>query len=121
MVNLGVIAARGGSKRFPGKNLKKLAGLPLIVYSIKAAQTSHLLDDFLVSTDDETIAAVSRESGAPVAVLTQTAANRLFPDGNAIGRQVVSGMEGSDHLITVVGIVGDVKTLGLDQGGPLII
>jgi len=68
-VNLGVIAARGGSKGFPGKNLRRLAGLPLIVHTILAAQQSRLLEEFLVTTDDPAIADTAREAGAPVPFL----------------------------------------------------
>lgn len=68
-INLGVVVARGGSKRFPGKNLGKLCGRPLIEYSIDAAKTSQLLDDFLVSTDEPGIAQVARDAGAPVPFL----------------------------------------------------
>src|SRR3989338_97467 len=68
-VNLGVIAARGGSKGFPGKNLRRLAGLPLIVHTILAAQQSRLLEAFLVTTDDPAIADTAREAGAPGPVL----------------------------------------------------
>ena len=67
--NLGVVVARGGSKRFPGKNLGLLGGRPLIAYSIEAARRSRLLDDFLVSTDDPKIAEVAREAGASVPFL----------------------------------------------------
>lgn len=63
---LGVIAARGGSKGLPGKNLRLLGGVPLIVHTIRAAQASRLLSAFLVTTDDEDIARVAREAGAPV-------------------------------------------------------
>src|SRR5579885_2462332 len=68
-VNLGVVVARGGSKRFPGKNLSLLGGRPLISYSIEAAKRSRLLDDFLVSTDDPDIAQAARAAGAPVPFL----------------------------------------------------
>ncbi|MGK5091859.1 acylneuraminate cytidylyltransferase family protein [Deltaproteobacteria bacterium TL4] len=63
---LGVIPARGGSKGIPGKNIKKIGGKPLIAWSIESAKQSKQLDDFLVSTDDEEIAAVARAYGAPV-------------------------------------------------------
>lgn len=63
---LGIIPARGGSKRVPRKNIKPLGGVPLIGYTIKAAQFSNLLTDFIVSTDDEEIAAVAKELGAKV-------------------------------------------------------
>jgi CMP-N-acetylneuraminic acid synthetase len=63
---LAVITARGGSKGIPKKNIKELGGKPLIAWTIEAARGSKHLDYFLVSTDDEEIAGVSREYGAPV-------------------------------------------------------
>lgn len=63
---LGVIPARGGSKGIPRKNLRLIAGKPLIVWSIEAAQRSKLLNRFVVSTEDEEIAAISQRAGAEV-------------------------------------------------------
>lgn len=63
---IGIIPARGGSKGIPRKNLKEIAGKPLIAWTIMAAKNSELLDDFFVSTEDEEIAYVSRWNGAPV-------------------------------------------------------
>jgi N-acylneuraminate cytidylyltransferase len=63
---LGVIPARGGSKGLPGKNIARIAGFPLIYWTIQAAKHSKLLDDFLVSTDDPAIASVARRYGARV-------------------------------------------------------
>lgn len=63
---LGVIPARGGSRRVPRKNLKKLGGKPLVVWTIEAAKKSALLNYFLVSTNDAEIARISREHGAEV-------------------------------------------------------
>lgn len=63
---LGVILARGGSKRVPKKNIKPLGGKPLIAYTIEAAKQSKLLTDYLVSTDDEEIELVCRNYNAPV-------------------------------------------------------
>lgn len=60
---LGVITARGGSKGIPGKNIKKLAGRPLIAYTIRAAKDSGVFDRVIVSTDDDAIAAVAAEEG----------------------------------------------------------
>jgi len=65
-MNLGVIAARGGSKSLPGKNLRLLDGKPLIEHAIQAARQSRLLDDFLASTDDQAIADAARTAGAKV-------------------------------------------------------
>lgn len=63
---LGVVVARGGSKGIPRKNIKDLAGLPLIAHTINAAKNSQYLDYFLVSTDDQEIAEISARYGAPV-------------------------------------------------------
>lgn len=63
---LGVIPARGGSKRFPRKNIALLNGKPLIGYTIEAAARATSLTDYLLSTDDPEIAAIARELGAPV-------------------------------------------------------
>lgn len=63
---LGVITARGGSKGIPGKNLKPLAGKPLIDYTIDAANASRVLDRLILSTDDPGIADRARASGCEV-------------------------------------------------------
>lgn len=63
---LGLIPARGGSKGVPGKNIKLLAGYPLIAYSIVAAKQSSGIGRVVVSTDSEKIAEVSRKYGAQV-------------------------------------------------------
>ena len=63
---LGIIPARGGSKGIPRKNVRLLAGKPLIVWTIEAAQRAELLDRLAVSTDDAEIAAVARGAGAEV-------------------------------------------------------
>ncbi len=52
---LGIIPARGGSKRVPGKNKKKLAGKELIRYVIEASLHSELLSEIIVTSDDEDI------------------------------------------------------------------
>ena len=64
-----IIPARGGSKGLPGKNIRVLNGKPLIAHSIAAAQNSHHHGTILVSTDDEKIAAISKEYGAEVPFL----------------------------------------------------
>ncbi len=63
---LGLIPARGGSKSVPRKNIKPLAGKPLIAHTIEAALKSELIDKLIVSTDDEEIAEVARQYGAEV-------------------------------------------------------
>lgn len=63
---LGLIPARGGSKRLPGKNIAPCAGRPLIAWTIQAARQSRYLDRIVVSTDSPQIADVSIECLAPV-------------------------------------------------------
>ena len=61
-----VIPAKGNSRRLPKKNIKVLAGKPLLVWTIEAAQKAKLLTDYLVSSDDPEIIEVAKEYGAPV-------------------------------------------------------
>jgi len=61
---LALIPARGGSKGVPKKNISLLGGRPLIAYTIDDALRSGVFDRIVVSTDDEEIAAISREYGA---------------------------------------------------------
>lgn len=63
---LGIIPARGGSKRIPRKNLVNLAGRPLIAYTIEAGLRCQYIDELQVSTDDEEIARMACALGAKV-------------------------------------------------------
>ena len=63
---LGLIPARGGSKGILRKNVREIAGKPLIVWTIEAALASPQLDAVIISTDDEEIADVARRAGALV-------------------------------------------------------
>ncbi|EMY76154.1 cytidylyltransferase [Leptospira weilii serovar Ranarum str. ICFT] len=60
-MNLAVIPARGGSKGLPGKNIKNLCGKPLIAWSIEAAKQAKRIDQIIVSTDSEEIAAIAKD------------------------------------------------------------
>lgn len=61
-----IIPARGGSKRFPRKNIHPLCGKPLISYPILAAKKAKSIDRVIVSTDDEEIAGISKFFGAEI-------------------------------------------------------
>ena len=63
---LGLIPARGGSKGVPRKNVRPIAGKPLIAWTIAAAQQSQRLSRFLVSTEDGEIADIAEQCGAEV-------------------------------------------------------
>ncbi len=63
---IGIIPARGGSKGLPGKNLKMLGGLPLIVHSIRAAKECGKLQKIVVSTEDAVIKSCAKAEGVDV-------------------------------------------------------
>ena len=66
---LGIIPARGGSKGIKDKNIRPVAGKPLIAHTIEAALAAKSLDDVIVSTDSPIIAEVAAEFGAKVPFL----------------------------------------------------
>ena len=66
---LAVVQARGGSKSIPRKNIRPLAGHPLVAYSIAAGLAAPSVTRLIVSTDDLEIAAISRDYGAEVPFL----------------------------------------------------
>ena len=68
---LGIIPARGGSKRLPGKNIRLLAGKPLIAYTIEAALRSNHINRVILSTEDPKIAEVGASYGAEIMMRPQ--------------------------------------------------
>ena len=61
-----VIPARGGSKGIPRKNIRMLAGKPLIAYSIQTALNSKYVDDVILSSDDPEIIEIAKIFGSNV-------------------------------------------------------
>ena len=61
-----IIPARGGSKGIPGKNLRPVAGVPLVAHVLRAARGAKHVSRVVVSTDDDAIAAAARAEGADV-------------------------------------------------------
>lgn len=68
-VILGLVPARGGSKGIPGKNLRLLAGRPLLAYVKDCAAAAGVVHRLMLTTDAEPIAAVGRELGFEVPFL----------------------------------------------------
>ena len=86
---LGVVPARGGSKRLPRKNLLELGGLPLVAWTIRVARESGACDRVVVSTDDAEVADVARAFGAEVPFLRP----------EALARDNVPNQAAVDHLL----------------------
>ena len=61
-----IIPARAGSKSVPNKNIRLIAGKPLIYYTIKSALESKLFSHVIVSTEDKKIASIAKKYGAEV-------------------------------------------------------
>lgn len=91
---LAVIPARGGSKGLPGKNVRPLAGLPLIAHTILFARMCPEIDRCIVSTDSEEIAAVARQYGADVPFLRPAG---LADDQAPILPTLTHALKGAEH------------------------
>ena len=63
---LAIVAARGGSKGVPGKNILPIGGRPLIQWTIDAARASRYIDRLVLSSDDPAIMAVAAQGGCEV-------------------------------------------------------
>ncbi len=63
---LGVTPARGGSKGIPRKNIREIGGKPLIAWTIEVAKKSKLLNRYIVSTENDEIARISKLHGAEI-------------------------------------------------------
>ncbi len=99
---LGVIPARFASSRFPGKALASLAGKPMVQHVWERARQSRYLDDVLVATDDERIAAAVRQFGGRVR-MTQadhpTGTDRLAEVASAENAAIYVNIQGDEPLI----------------------
>lgn len=96
MINHAFIFARGGSKGLPRKNIKLLAGKPLIRYSIDTARQASAISHVFVSTDDDEIAEVATQAGAIVIQRPKELATDICPEWLAWRHAV-------DHVTTHYG------------------
>ncbi len=120
---VGIILARGGSKRLPGKNVRPLLGKPLIAYTLEAAKGARSLARTIVSTDDPEIARtaaavrghvpfrrppeLATDHSPPVGALAH-AADRLEQGAAAIDAivllQATSPLRRSEHIDAAVAL-----------------
>jgi N-acylneuraminate cytidylyltransferase len=133
MFDLALIPARGGSVGVPGKNIKLLGGIPLIGWTIRAAQASGLFARVAVSTDDPAIAHAAREFEAEVPFLrpadlsTSTATTNavlshalaeLRTAGDFAVLQPTSPFRSAAHLIAAARGFAESEAAGLVSVGP---
>lgn len=99
---LGVIPARFGSTRFPGKPLKLVAGKPLLQWVVEAAKTSKKITQVWVATDDERIAVLARTLGVKVAMTDSdlpTGSDRVWQAVKETPADVVVNIQGDEPLL----------------------
>ena len=96
---LAVIPARGGSKGIPRKNIKPLAGRPLIAWTIDAALQAQGIDRVIVSTEDEEIALVAKQFGAEVPFLRPLALAQDDTPGIAAVLHAIKQLPGYDWVL----------------------
>ncbi|MGQ9471662.1 MAG: 3-deoxy-manno-octulosonate cytidylyltransferase [Candidatus Aminicenantales bacterium] len=99
---VGVIPARYGSSRFPGKPLALLLGKPLVQWVYEGASKSNFLEEVIVATDDPRIAEVARNFGAKVAMTKPDHASgtdRIVEALRGSGASVVINIQADEPLI----------------------
>jgi CMP-N-acetylneuraminic acid synthetase len=105
---LGLIPARGGSKRIPRKNLAPVAGKPLLAWTVDAAREATELTRIVISTDDDEIAAAAgvevlqrpvelAKDGTPMSAVVQHAVEALAPDVVVL-LQPTSPLRRAEHI-----------------------
>ena len=95
---LAIIPARGGSKGLPGKNVRPLAGLPLIAHSIRFAKTCPEIDTCIVSTESQDIAEAARQLGGSVPFMRPTELAQDDTPTWPVLRHALSWMEEKEGL-----------------------
>ena len=106
MKAIGVIPARWGSTRFPGKPLEKISGKPLLQWVIEGARKSRKLSEVCVATDDDRIVSLAKSLGAK-AVMTDsdlpTGTDRVWQAARAYPElskdDVIVNIQGDEPLI----------------------
>lgn len=88
-----IIPARGGSKRIPGKNIKKFLGNEMISYPIKAALSCEAVSRIIVSTDSSEIKMVAEKFGAEVPFMRSAKTSDDYATTFDVIREVVDNID----------------------------
>ena len=111
---IGVIPARYGSTRFPGKVIFPILGKPLIQWVYENARKSPLLDDVLVATDDERVMEVVKTFGGTAVMTSEghiSGTDRIWEAVKAKDVDIVVNIQGDEPLIQPESIDNLVKPL----------
>lgn len=100
---IGIIPARFGSRRFPGKPLAKILGKPMLQWVYERSSASHALKKILIATDDERILESARSFGAD-AVLTspghRSGTDRVAEIAQKLTAPLIINIQGDEPLIS---------------------
>ncbi len=102
MKAVGVIPARWGSTRFPGKPLVLVAGKPLLQWVIEGASQASRLSEICVATDDERIAGLARSLGVRVVMTDSelpTGTDRVWRAAQELEGDIIVNIQGDEPLI----------------------
>jgi 3-deoxy-manno-octulosonate cytidylyltransferase (CMP-KDO synthetase) len=122
MTAVGIIPARWGATRFPGKPLARIAGLPMIQRVWEGARQAKCLREVLVATDDPRIADACRAFGAPVAMTAvghPTGTDRIAEVAASLDDEIVVNVQGDEPLIEGFVIDAAVDALRADPDAAL--
>jgi 3-deoxy-manno-octulosonate cytidylyltransferase (CMP-KDO synthetase) len=123
MSTVGVIPARYGSTRLPGKSLVPLCGKPLVQWVVERARLARRLDRLLVATDDERIAEVVRAfGGEPVMTRVDhpSGTDRIAEAVAGMDAEVVINIQGDEPLIDPVLIDSLAAAMAEDAGWDMV-
>ena len=111
---IGVIPSRYASTRLPGKPLKDIAGMPMVIHVLKRAQMSTILDEVIVATDDRRIFDLVEDNGGK-AMMTDLSHNngseRMYEVSRKISGDVFVVINGDEALLNPVHIDIGVQAL----------
>lgn len=98
----GVIPARLGSTRLPGKVLRELAGRPLLAWVIAGASHPDLLGELIVATDSEEVAALAESLGCRAMMTSphhHSGSDRLFEVAGRLSADIYVNIQGDEPLV----------------------
>lgn len=98
---IAIIPARGGSKGIPRKNVRLLAGKPLVCYAIEKALESKYIDTVVVSTEDGEIAEVSKKCGAEILKRPEELAEDKTPTMDVVFH-VLGSFEQNEYMDPII-------------------
>ena len=112
---LGLIPARGGSKGLPRKNIRLLAGRPLISWTINSALKSKYINSVVVSTEDREIADISKKCGAEVPFFRPKKLSQDKSLRNEVVLHALNSIKGFDYVVLLQPTSPLRRTIDIDQ------